>query len=143
MTSSVRCMGISLYVSPHAVFCHAHPSTLNARGALKFSAQLQSFWATGTHRTTNVFLSELCNTLPFLHSWGAFFVIDWDVDASSGPFKISPGDCVRIHASRSAPPDCENALGRPAYPAVGCFYRVSPAAQSLAGTVQDLVTWLQ
>ena len=71
-TSSIRCMGESVYVSPTVVFCHAHPNALDAIGALKFGAPLQSYWATSSRRTTNVFLSTLFNALPFLRSWGAF-----------------------------------------------------------------------
>ena len=53
---------------PVLFFCHAHPNALNGDGALKFSAPFQSFWATSTYRTRNVFLSALSNALPFIHS---------------------------------------------------------------------------
>ena len=74
MTNSVHCMGVSVYVSPVAVFCHAHPNALDSTGALKFGAPLQSFWATSSRRTTNTFLSVLSKALPFLKSWGAFLL---------------------------------------------------------------------
>ena len=74
MTTSVRCMGGSVYVSQVAVFCHAHPNALDSTGALKFGAPLQSFWATSSRRTTNIILSALSNALPFLKSWGAFLL---------------------------------------------------------------------
>ena len=101
-------MGVSLYVCPSAVFCHAHPNALNATGALKFTAPLQSFWAISTSRTTNIFLLALSNTMPFLNSWGAFR----NVDAVSCAIVLPRGSCAHIDASRSASPTCENALGR-------------------------------
>ena len=60
--------------SQYHLACHAHPNALDSTGALKFGAPLQSFWATSSRRTTNVFLSALSNALPFLKSWGAFLL---------------------------------------------------------------------
>ena len=66
MGTSVRCMGVKVSVSADVVFCHLNPNTLDAHGQLKFGAPVQSFWATNTRRTTNVFPSALSSTLPFL-----------------------------------------------------------------------------
>ena len=66
MTNSVRRMGVSMYMSPSAVSCHAHPNALDAAGARKFGAPLQSYWAASSRRTANVFLSAVSNALPFL-----------------------------------------------------------------------------
>ena len=68
MTNRVRCMGVSIYVSPNGTLAHAHPNALDAVWCLESSVPLQSHWATTTRRTTNVFLSALSNTLPFIHS---------------------------------------------------------------------------
>ena len=74
MSSTVRCMGVSMLVSPSCTLAHAHPNALNTVWQLKFGAPLQSFWATTARRTTNVFLSALSNTLPFIHSWGSLLM---------------------------------------------------------------------
>ena len=74
MTSRVRCMGVSIYVSPANTLAHAHPNALDAVWRLKFGAPLQSHWATSTRRTTDVFLSAFSNNLPFIHSWGSFLL---------------------------------------------------------------------
>ena len=74
MGSTVRCMGVSIYVSLSCTLTHAHPNALNAAWQLKFSAPLQSCWATTARRTTNVCLSALLNVLPLLHSWGSFLL---------------------------------------------------------------------
>ena len=65
MGTSVRCMGVTVYVSTDAVLCYSHPNALDTQGHVKFGAPLQSFLATNTRRTTNVFLSALTrsNTL--------------------------------------------------------------------------------
>ena len=59
---------------PSCTLAYAHPNALDAVWQLKFGAPLQSFWATTARRTTNVFLSALSNTLPFVHSWGSFLL---------------------------------------------------------------------
>ena len=74
MTNRVCCMGVSIFVSPTCTLAHAHPNALTDTWQLKSSAPLQSYWASSVRRTTNVFRSALCNTLPFLHSWGAFLL---------------------------------------------------------------------
>ena len=74
MGPTVRCMGVSIYVSPSCTLAHAHPNALDANWQLKFGAPLQSHWATTTRRTTNVLLSALSNVLPFVHSWGSFLL---------------------------------------------------------------------
>ena len=63
MGSTVRCMEVSIDVSPSRTLTHAHPNALNAAWQLKFGAPLQSYWATTTRHTTNVFLSALSNVL--------------------------------------------------------------------------------
>ena len=75
MSSIVRYMGVSIYVSPTSCITHAHPNALDSVWRLKHGAPLQSFWATTTHRTTNVFLAALSNTLPFLRSWDSFLLL--------------------------------------------------------------------
>ena len=74
MSPSVRCMGVSIYVSPGCCVTHAHPNALDSTWRLKHGAPLQGFWATSSRRTTNVFLCALSNTLPFLGSWGSFLL---------------------------------------------------------------------
>ena len=74
MSTTVRCMGVSICVSPACTIAYAHPNALDDIWHLKHRAPLQSFWATTSGCTTNVFLSALSNTLPFLASWGSFLL---------------------------------------------------------------------
>ena len=74
MTNRVRCMGVTIFVSPEGTLSHAHPNALDDKWSFKFGAPLQSYWAVSMPRTTNVFLSALSNTLPFMRSWGAFLL---------------------------------------------------------------------
>ena len=46
MSSTVRCMGVSIFVSPSCTLAHANPNALNTVWQLKFGAPPQSFWAT-------------------------------------------------------------------------------------------------
>ena len=74
MTNRVRCMGVTIFVSPEGTLSHAHPNALDDKWSFKFGAPLQSYWAVSMPRTTNVFLSALSNTLPFMRSWSAFLL---------------------------------------------------------------------
>ena len=73
MQPTVWCMGVSIYVSPTCTLAHTHPNALHDVWRLKFGAPLQSSSATTTRPTTNVFVSALSITLPFIHSWGPSF----------------------------------------------------------------------
>ena len=74
MQQTVRCMGVSIYVSPSYTMAQAQPNALDDVWRLKFGAALQSSWATTTRRTMNVLVSALSNTLLFIHSWGSFLL---------------------------------------------------------------------
>ena len=74
MTNRVRCMGVTIFVSPEGTLSHAHPNALGDKWSFKFGVPLQSYWAVSMPCTTNVFLSALSNTLPFMRSWGAFLL---------------------------------------------------------------------
>ena len=88
MSTTVRCMGVSICVSPACTIAHAHPNALDDIWHLKHGAPLQSFWATTSRRTTNVFLSALSNTLPFLASWGSFLLSVTAWNAAGHPITI-------------------------------------------------------
>ena len=74
MRTSVRCMGVTVYVFPLAVFCQSHQNALDAHGQLTFSAPLQSFWASNTRQTRKLLLPALPDALPLLYSRGAFLL---------------------------------------------------------------------
>ena len=142
MGTSVRCMGVTVYVSTEAVFCHSHPNALDAHGQLKFGAPLQSFWATNTRRTTNVFLSALSNTLPFLQSWGAFLLscVTWMQLAVLSRY---PTHAVRtsmqsaVHRLLAQTPWDVKATVR------WILFIVRRLPQSLGDSLLDLVHWLR
>ena len=74
MQQTVRCMGVSIYVSPACTLAHTHPNALDDIWRFKFGAPLQSSWATTTRRTPNILISALSNTLPFIQSGGSFLL---------------------------------------------------------------------
>ena len=142
MGTSVRCMGVTVYVSTDAVFCHSHPNALDAHGQLKFGAPLQSFWATNTRRTTNVFLSALSNTLPFLQSWGAFLlscVLWMQLAVLSG----YPTHAVRTSMQSAV----HRLLAKTPWDVTATvqwiLFIVRRLPQSLSDSLLDLVQWLQ
>ena len=144
MTNSVRCMGVSVYVSPSVVFCHAHPNALDATGALKFGAPLQSYWATSSRCTTNVFLSARANALPLLRSWGAFLfsAVTWMQLAVLSGYPLRA-----VRASMQAV--VHRLLAKTAKTAwdVPCtlqrvLFILPWLPQSVADTAQDLIMWL-
>ena len=142
MGTSVRCMGVTVYVSADAVFCHSHPNALDAHGQLKFGAPLQSFWATNTRRTTNVFLSALSNTLPFLRSWGAFLLscVLW---MQLAIFSGYPAHAVRTSMQSAV----HRLLAKTPWDVTATvwwiLFIVRRLPQLLSDSVLDLVQWLQ
>ena len=127
MGTSVRCMGVTVYVSTSAVFCHSHPNALDAQGQLKFGAPLQTLRATNTRRTTNVFLSAFSNT-PIPTLMGRVSVVMSPVDAVRCPFWVPHPRRAHLHVVRCTPPFGKNTMGRRSDYPVDSFHRAPPAA---------------
>ena len=141
MGPTVRCMGVSIYVSPSCTFAHAHPNALDANWQLKFGAPLQSHWATTTRRTTNVLLSALSNVLPFVHSWGSFLLLvtGWMQLAFLAGY-------LALAVCASAIAAVHRVLARTQWDVPMSLRWVtfisSRLPQSLGDTVSDLLAWL-
>ena len=141
MTSIVRCMGVSIYVSPSCTLAYAHPNALDAVWQLKFGAPLQSFRATTARRTTNVFLCALSNTQPFVHSWGSFLlsVTAWmQLAFLSGypPLAVRASAVAAVHwVLAKTPWDVPLSVRWVAYIS-------SRLPQSIHDTISDFMIWL-
>ena len=141
MTNRVRCMGVTIFVSAEGTLSHAHPNALDDRWSFKFGAPLQSYWAVSTRRTTNVFLSALSNTLPFMRSWGAFLL---SCAAWMQLAVLSGYPPVAVRASMSAA--IHRILAKTEWDVARSLRWVvflSPRLpQSFSDTVGDLLSWL-
>ena len=141
MSSTVRCMSVSIYVSPSNTLAHAHPNASNAIWQLKFGGPLQSFWATIGRRTTNVFRSALSNALPFVHSWGSFLlsVTAWmQLAFLSGypTLAVRASAIEAVHRVR-AKTHWDFSMSVQWIP-----YISSHLPQSVSDTISDLLAWL-
>ena len=142
MTSTVRCMGVSIYVSAGGCVAHAHPNALHDVWRLKHGAPLQSFWATSTRRTTDVFLSALSNTLPFLRSWGSSLI---SVAAWMQLAVLSGYPTLAVRASATTAVHrvlAKTSWDVPLSTGWEAFISVR-LPQSFPDTIADLLTWLQ
>ena len=142
MSTTVRCMGVSICVSPACTIAHAHPNALDDIWHLKHGAPLQSFWATTSRRTTNVFLSALSNTLPFLASWGSFLlsVMAWMQLAILSRYPLL---AVRASATTAVHRVLAKTQWDVPLSTRWVAFIASHLPQSLPDTVSDLLSWLR